>query len=409
MVIMDNIKDNKAIKWSRYNFLIKSKKTERCFLYSSLSNILFELTDNEFDVFNNIKNNINKIDILDKETISNLQKYKFFVKDDNLEYIKYKLAIQSRRYNKEEMLLAISLNNKSNINKCSKVMNKDIECNIIQFIKSHSALKKIHLIWYETNIMSLYQKVEHITKGIKSLNINVIKSTILLHGVDLLKIDFKKIISLNINNVNIVFSDFNDEPIYSINLKKIIKSIELLSTFKELHISVYLHHKKGIKFENTFYDIKRICIKKNINTYSLSEHCHECIDNQLFNKKKKLLSLPSKMRLECIARHMNGFILDPEGYIYKCWFDVGNKNRVIGQVTDRFNENIDLYASYLGLSDPFEDTKCISCSFLPICGGGCPRKRMEKEYFLINDENCAISKEILTDIIEDYYLNKISK
>jgi uncharacterized protein len=77
----------------------------------------------------------------------------------------------------------------------------------------------------------------------------------------------------------------------------------------------------------------------------------------------------------CCADSQNAFVLDPEGYMYKCWNDVGDANKAVGdikkikQVPDqkKLMHNID----YLFWS-PFEFEQCRACNLLPICMGGCP-------------------------------------
>ena len=76
----------------------------------------------------------------------------------------------------------------------------------------------------------------------------------------------------------------------------------------------------------------------------------------------------------CCADSVNAYVIDPEGFIYKCWNDIGNAERSIGSFPDLAAISDEQYmtlASYL-LWSPFDHQKCRDCSILPICMGGCP-------------------------------------
>ncbi len=75
----------------------------------------------------------------------------------------------------------------------------------------------------------------------------------------------------------------------------------------------------------------------------------------------------------CCADHANSFVIDPEGYMYKCWNDVGNIDRAVGNVCDEEQDEkrFALNLEYIMWS-PFEHEKCVDCDILPICMGGCP-------------------------------------
>jgi len=79
----------------------------------------------------------------------------------------------------------------------------------------------------------------------------------------------------------------------------------------------------------------------------------------------------------CTADAVNGFTIDPEGDIYKCWSSVGRKELACGSVLVAAPEECitdeSRYYMYT-MDNPFQDT-CASCKLLPICMGGCPVER----------------------------------
>lgn len=90
----------------------------------------------------------------------------------------------------------------------------------------------------------------------------------------------------------------------------------------------------------------------------------------------------SDLRLKgglCTAHFENSFVVDPQGYLYKCWVDVGQPQRAIGNLKEGIT-NQKLLSKYMIGTDKFSDPKCLDCSLLPICDGGCSRYRFEDDY-----------------------------
>jgi uncharacterized protein len=77
----------------------------------------------------------------------------------------------------------------------------------------------------------------------------------------------------------------------------------------------------------------------------------------------------------CCADSQGSFVIDPEGYMYKCWNDVGNVERAVGDIKiikkAQDEKMLMRNIKYLFWS-PFEHEKCVKCNLLPICMGGCP-------------------------------------
>lgn len=85
----------------------------------------------------------------------------------------------------------------------------------------------------------------------------------------------------------------------------------------------------------------------------------------------------------CDANRENAFVLDPDGDIYKCWTEIGNKQVSIGKIRDLIqkkqenNENDRENREIRWLTwEPFEYSDCVKCKMLPICMGGCAHQAM---------------------------------
>jgi len=123
------------------------------------------------------------------------------------------------------------------------------------------------------------------------------------------------------------------------------------------------------------------------NTDSSKEFAENCLSFEEFAKVyadyEKLLfarKLPTEYpvpdRMNCGADYLYSYVIDADGYLYKCWNDIGNKKESIGNLNDiedfsqiTINPNSN-YCKYMTWS-PFIFKKCRECEILPICLGGC--------------------------------------
>jgi uncharacterized protein len=74
----------------------------------------------------------------------------------------------------------------------------------------------------------------------------------------------------------------------------------------------------------------------------------------------------------CVVDNPRGFVVDPNGHLYKCWAQVG------GAVSEPSAKLLqpetwkDIKPTPLEMRDALEDTDCCDCRILPVCMGGCP-------------------------------------
>jgi uncharacterized protein len=96
----------------------------------------------------------------------------------------------------------------------------------------------------------------------------------------------------------------------------------------------------------------------------------------------------------CTADSFNSFVIGADGSLYKCWRDVGNLSRRTGSLLDPSISNGPVYLGYM-LSDPTISDKCSKCNILPVCGGGCPERRLSND-----DDKCSIYSFVLEDFLK---------
>ena len=94
-------------------------------------------------------------------------------------------------------------------------------------------------------------------------------------------------------------------------------------------------------------------------------------------------------------------MIDPESLLYKCWADVGIKNRSIGTLETGLN-NFDIMSEFIQGSDNFSDSKCLNCRYLPVCDGRCNLYRVNYKSNKKPYDVCQYGDEGMKNFLEKY-------
>lgn len=99
---------------------------------------------------------------------------------------------------------------------------------------------------------------------------------------------------------------------------------------------------------------------------------YELLAEKGFHKAAAAL-LPHPIKNSCMMSNPRAFLVDPEGYVYKCIDQIGDLSASIGNIVN---------SGRIDPSDAMEhpplDGKCRSCINLPICQGACPLRYSEE-------------------------------
>jgi uncharacterized protein len=130
----------------------------------------------------------------------------------------------------------------------------------------------------------------------------------------------------------------------------------------------------------------------------------------LFDKHQLSINIYPALSIGgCGATNINYYVVGPEGELYKCWNDIGIKDRIIGFLNNNVILNQEVLCQYLVGPTMFDDKECISCGLFPICNGGCQWLRLKnvnegKKYDL-----CTIKKNNLDKFLDIHYKMQKSK
>lgn len=432
-------------KKSNYSVLVE-KIDNKYLMYNTLSGAFSTFNEETKNIYDNIETlNMNDLNDEYKETISNLQKHNFIIDKELDEYTLINILGQKEKFNSKSLLLTIAPTMNCNMDcpycyekketgKMSNLIIKSIE----NFVENQFLNRKyvnLEVTWYggeplmaKDVILDLSNKLitlctKHNVKYNSKIVTNgtllskefaeklkneckVSSAQITLDGSEksnnlrrLLKNNdnsFNKIINgiiiankagINVNiRVNIDKTNVNE-------IDEIIKIIKSYNLLENENIFLYFapviaSTDKCTTFSNTCYSMDEF-----------SEIDFEVAKNMYNNNIKP--QYPSSKCLSCASVCDNNFVIDPNGYLYRCWDDIEDMNRTIGHVDEGIKPN-KVFLEWLSYE---LDEKCKKCDKLPICQGGCPYLRIKNK-----ESECHYKvknfKKILSLIYKDYKKGK---
>lgn len=428
------------MEWSRYNFIfeINDKKNG---IYNSYTNSYISVTK---EVYKEIKKFIESNDIssLEKNIKDDLIKNKNIVNSDMdiLNILKFK-SFQNR-FKSSHLRLVIAPTVDCNFScfycfegyKKPVYMTADTENNIIKFIKSFN--KNVSILWFGGEPLLNFKSIKSISKKLKTEKIQF-NSSIITNGYLLTEEKVDNLNELKINTVQVTLDGIGEQHNkrrphkkgYN-TFDKIVANLDYLVPYAEknkIYVTVKVTIDKDNKdaYSKVFDFLKKrypdqfnktigtglnfVDKRENnsvTNCYFNTERIeyYKYLFNTGFDKeflKRDLYPIFGSGTNECMMRTVNSFGIGPNGFIYKCLEDFGNEDIAIGNInTGTFNEN--LLAKYTVGLDTYDDNECLNCPFLPICGGGCPYKKLHAEK-QDNTHNCTLYKSCIKDIMKMYY------
>lgn len=427
------------MKWSRYNYLFEGEG--KYFIYNSLSNSFIEL---EHDIFKELKmcKENNEMKISDAKLKEQLIRMKIFVDDDRDELNKIKYKVQKKRFS--DNFLNLTINPTLNCNFACPYcfegnehpnisMSDKVEDEIIDYIKKHKNAKSLRVTWFGGEPLLAFNRIVSLTNRMKDLNLSY-NAGIITNGYLFTEKMIRELPSLYIKKIQITID--GSEKLHDSRrclksgkgtFQKIVNNITLLQKLTpEIKVIIRVNidetnRDEYIKIVNFFKE------KKFPNLFVSPGFVNDVSDcNQsdcIFNRAKKVKFIldmhkeygiyfpyfyPLSNRYECSVRNHNVIVIGPKGEIYKCWNDVGNARKIVGYLNGKI-ENENLLIRYLNGADPFDSEECKKCILLPVCEGGCPSMRIEREYENKDIDVCSLLKDNMEDFLLIHYHHKLKE
>ena len=315
-------------------------------------------------------------------------------------------------------------------------MNEITENNIINLIKGYNNIKFLQITWYGGEPLMYFKKIISLTNKIKELNIPF-NSVIISNGYLLTSDIIYSFEEINLKNIQITLDGTKEKHDKRRPLKSggntfdtILNNIDKifqLNTNNSINITIRVNIDETNK--NDFPEIYNLIntkykSNKNIHVYPafVDDTNSVCTDLKgcIFDRQKvmdfykemleenKIVAFnyfPDMFRQECMSRNINSFVIGADGAVYKCWNDIGVKEKEIFNVNVKGILNNNVLSNYLTGADMLDEKKCQECLMLPICSGGCPFKRLDVLYNKDKDysEFCTLFKDNLNSYLHTYF------
>lgn len=423
------------MKYPKYNFLLNSKYG--FLLYNSASNAFVRLNENLYQLLCKLEKGEISIKQLDDKVLDTLRKAKIIVDDDDVVLYKKRLQFYFNTFDSTNLGLAIAPTTGCNFScvYCYEnsrkpiFMTKEVEDATLRFIDSYKRVEKLNLTWYGGEPLLGFESIKRLLLGISNIShLSICKHTMTTNGFLLTKEKSLFFRDYPLDCVQITIDGNKDAHNSRRKLSAsngdtydtIIRNIDdfiSLNPNTRIAIRANLDHSNVDTFLNEYEELTHRWQGANVIVYpafvkdfrSISSELpyynfavNGCRDVCLTSSEKLIFfeELRRKYGLKvnfkplftvggCGATILNYFVVGPEGELYKCWNDIGDKDSIVGNVLDDKITNYDLLSRYLGGPTMSDDPKCVNCKLYPICDGGCAWSRHKNLFNNAKMELCS--------------------
>lgn len=433
--------------WSKYNYLYYSKKHESFFLYNSRTNSFLSLSYELYTFLNKLKNSSNiedEILKIDEDIRNSLLTSKVFISQfEEQNIITQKKLVKYNGSLQQDVLGIVLLPTFACNFKCPycyeaglpyDFMSEQTENKLIDFIKANKSCANTQLCWHGGEPLVAFNNIKSILQKIsKEKEIKIIKHSMVSNGYLLNKEKCMFLNEYSLNTIQITIDGLkenhnksrihkNGNPTYDIildNVENVFKYIPKCNV--TIRMNVHSENemdypvlreelKKRWGNQKYFLDMRYVIAEDDtINNSGCRIKCFKNRDKIHFLKKmyedhncSEVSFYPSPQLGGCTATYMNSFVIAPTGELYKCWADVGKKDRVIGDIF-KGNSNATLLSEFIMGTDMFTDEKCLNCLLFPICDGGCNLTRLEYKLTGKKYDVCPIDTNDLDLLFDMFY------
>lgn len=292
----------------------------------------------------------------------------------------------------------------------STVMSLETIGRLIDFIKRHEACRKLSITWYGGEPTMAFEVVETLTERFLDLFPNYDCASLVTNAYLLDREKTEKLNRLKITNVQVTLdgpASTHDRrrPLKSgaSTYRRIIENLDILmnSSYNgSCSIRVNIDRSNRTAFSGLRSELLDRYKNKPLTVYPYrlsTTHCradaeigemgrdewadfivrgyheNDIVPERGFYPDSQALNT-------CMASMDHGYVVAPNGELYKCWKDVGRKSMIAGSVfSSKPDERNGIASRYRTVGDPFLNSECLECRVFPICGGGCVKKRLEAQ------------------------------
>ena len=434
------------MKISRYVILFSYGETY--LLYNSKNGLFLELSKDLYNDISDFAKEKSKSILEDSVLVESLKSYDILTteQDDNIFVDQLVMEDYMRSFSTNDIFITFAPTIWCNLKcpycyetkKSKSIVSEEVCDKIIEFILKHKYANRLHLTWYGGEPLLAIDRVAYFLDKLKQTNINLVEHNIITNATLFNDNVIQVFLKYPLDNIQITLDGPKEkhdqvrirhdgrgtfDTIMS-NLDIIIRELE--TTNISIRVNTGKHNQSDFfEIENM---LKSLYSDNNkINVYpGILVGDNDCgftsnffSPNELSNFHYSLIthddntSFPKRTAKGCIANNIYGYVIGPEGEIYKCWDDIGFKDKEIGSVMEDGIRNKLLLQRYMLYSSFRNDKKCLGCKLLPNCHGGCPHHRLENYFEGTNKNLCSHlnlqNQTTLKETLYRYYLAQKNK
>lgn len=401
------------MKLSNYNFL--KKIDNKTVFFNTRTCAMAVVNDDFLSVVKDIKTGMVNLQSYDSELIHNMKRSGCIIEDDEDELQELLFSRNLQKYGRKSLGITIAPTLNCNF-RCIycfekhdvRVMSEDVQEALVSLVHLQlNGMQKLNVMWFGGEPMLCKDIVFTLSKRLKSIcddmhisyNAGMVSNGSLFTDDDMVELK-----NANVRKIQITL----DGPPEVHDMRR--KTVSGKSSFKTIihNINALLHNKIQVSLrinidKNNIESIDNLLLflKTNIDQTEdllisfgklspFTEMCKDvetyCFDNTDFGlerlklyqkvlnygfKRCKMLAYPKPKFNVCGAEYANGFVVDHNGYLYKCWNQIGRIEESCGNVFQGINYKSPNYLNWIQW-DPFKFEKCTGCKILPLCMGNCP-------------------------------------
>lgn len=429
------------LRVSRYNHF-QSGHNGHLIAYNACSGAVALMTDEHYAAYTRIAAALSngtppELTEEERQLLQQLSYGKFVYDDSQDELRAFKFLHRRSRFETQTLGMVIAPTMACNMaceycfegNKRGR-MTPEVIDSLIAFVKEQAPrLKTIDVCWYGGEpllAMDIIEQLTHEFMNIAAAHSIPYDASMISNGYLLTRTTADRLRSLNVRQVQVTL----DGPSHIHNRKRplkngkesfatILENITYASGFMSISVRVNVDRMFTSQIVQQLLDeLSRAGLQQRVAVNfgkiesattacaNIAEQCYENSDfaavetefyRLLLDNGFRIESLPTPSATVCMSQQVNSFLIDHEGYLYRCFNYVGDRDRSTGNIKDPIDYHNDNFQRLFAF-DPFEDAKCRDCTILPICMGGCPARRAEGA--ATGDQLCDSWKHNLQPMLE---------
>ena len=430
------------MKVSKYTFPFIFE--EKYYVYNTLSNSLLELDSEAYNVIESFESKQSlDTSVFPEDVLKELICNKIITENDDDDYLLYKSTIDRMRKQRDSMHLTLA----PTMDCCFKChycfekykeknyMTESVMSSIIKYISGLSELKSIRLTWFggeplmAVPQMDMFYTMFKDVWGEKNFSSNIITTGYHINErvIEVLK-------KIQVSSMQITLDGLKDShnKVKFLNecpnvFDKVIENIDLISE-KAPEISIIIRVNLTKANMSEYVPLYKMVVNRfkgrnvsiapafvldrgitNDNSddddifFTPLQESDFILNLAASNIDSPFIRYPKPFFSECAIRNDMAISFDPEGYAYKCWEIIGNKEYAIGKLNEDgrlYDVNLKELNRQLYGADPLDDPKCMQCKYLPICCGGCPIQRIENKFNGKCNNTCIFYKGRIEEFLK---------